>query len=144
MGSARVWPYSAGGRTRRVNLAKIKNTLTEEVAGAMAFITYTHGVNRGKTLLTLHALIPENAHVKRWLPTLSVAERTLQHEHSTIQSNWGRARTISTATCTSEQTQHARNRAVLEPDQYGFMESAVISQFHPHACRVDANSGSVH
>ena len=48
-----------------VNLAKIKSTLTEEVAGVDG-VHHVHawGLTAEKPLLTLHALIPENAHVQ--------------------------------------------------------------------------------
>ena len=74
-----------------VNLAKIKSTLTEEVAGVDG-VHHVHawGLTAEKPLLTLHALIPENAHVQEVVADIKrLLKERFNIEHSTIQVELG-------------------------------------------------------
>jgi cobalt-zinc-cadmium efflux system protein len=74
-----------------VNLAKIKSTLTEEVAGVDG-VHHVHawGLTAEKPLLTLHALIPENAQVQEVVGDIKrLLKERFDIEHSTIQVELG-------------------------------------------------------
>ena len=74
-----------------VNLAKIKSTLTEEVAG-VDDVHHVHawGLTAEKPLLTLHALIPENAQVQDVVGDIKrLLKERFNIEHSTIQVELG-------------------------------------------------------
>ena len=74
-----------------VNLAKIKSTLTEEVAG-VDDVHHVHawGLTAEKPLLTLHALIPESAQVQDVVGDIKrLLKERFNIEHSTIQVELG-------------------------------------------------------
>ena len=74
-----------------LDLAKIKNTLTEEIAGVEG-VHHVHawGLTAEKPLLTLHALIPENAHVQEVVADIKrLLKERFDIDHSTIQVELG-------------------------------------------------------
>ena len=84
-----------------VDLAKIKNTLTEEIAGVDG-VHHVHawGLTAEKPLLTLHALIPESAHVQEVVGDIKrLLKERFDIEHSTIQVELG--------PCPDDQHSHA-------------------------------------
>ena len=74
-----------------VNLAQIKATLTEEI-DEVDGVHHVHawGLTAEKPLLTLHALIPENAKVQKVIGDIKqLLKERFGIEHSTIQIELG-------------------------------------------------------
>lgn len=74
-----------------VNLAQIKTTLTEEIKDVDG-VHHVHawGLTAEKPLLTLHALIPENAEVQQVVADIKrLLKERFDIEHSTIQVELG-------------------------------------------------------
>jgi cobalt-zinc-cadmium efflux system protein len=74
-----------------VNLAQIKTTLTEEIKDVDG-VHHVHawGLTAEKPLLTLHALIPENAEVQKVVADIKrLLKERFDIEHSTIQVELG-------------------------------------------------------
>ena len=74
-----------------LDLAKIKNTLTEEIAGVEG-VHHVHawGLTAEKPLLTLHAWIPESAHVQEVVADIKrLLKERFDIDHSTIQVELG-------------------------------------------------------
>ena len=79
------------GVPARVNIAQIKTTLTEEIADVDG-VHHVHvwGLTAEKPLVTLHALIPENAQVQLVVADIKrVLKERFDIEHSTIQVELG-------------------------------------------------------